>query len=648
MMAMSLKLSRMSLLARFGVLSVAMLVLLAAALSFVFKHQIEARAKSEAEEIAVLVARAAVQPNLTPADLHGTLSPERLRELDQRLQTDVFTDTGIQRVKIFDANGRIFYSDKRDAVGDVAAGTPGVVRALNGEVVSHFTHGVDHTDKGARTLEVYVPLRFNSGAAPVGVYEVYLSYTPTEKAIAEDTRTMYMVIAVGLLLVWAALYRIVSLASRRLRRQATHDALTGLPNRMLLEDRIERALALPARGQHELAVLFIDLDRFKEINDTLGHAYGDELLRQVALRLREVLRHGDTLARLGGDEFAVLLPNVQDRGSVELVADRLRDALHRSFSAGGTTLDVEASIGVALSSEHGTTADELLASADIAMYSAKEHKAGAVFFDPQDRVNTPSRLTILGDLRRALEACDQLSLHFQPKHALDDERLIGVEALLRWQHPERGNVPPADFIELAEGTGIIHRLTERVLREALAQSRRWVHAGHYVPIAVNLSTRCLLDTHLPEHVGALLAEFDVPPELLRLEVTESAVMGDPARATDVLQRLHDLGVRLSIDDFGTGYTSMAYLRRLPVDELKVDRSFVTSMTSNEHDAVLVRTAIDLGHNLGLTIVAEGVENAGHVAALRALDCDIAQGDHYARPMPAAELTALLGGAVQPV
>ncbi len=648
MMAMSLKLSRMSLLARFGVLSVAMLVLLAAALGFVFKQQIEARAKSEAEEIAVLVARAAVQPNLRPADLHGTLRPERLQELDQHLQTEVFADTGIQRVKIFDAHARIFYSDKRDAIGDVAAGSPGVVRALNGDVVSHFTHGVDHTDKGARTLEVYVPLRFENAAAPVGVYEVYLSYTPTEKAIAEDTRTMYMVIALGLLLVWTALYRIVSLASRRLRRQATHDALTGLPNRVLLEDRIERALALAARGQHELAVLFIDLDRFKEINDTLGHAYGDELLRQVALRLREVLRHGDTLARLGGDEFAVLLPNVQDRGTVELVADRLRDALHRSFSAGGTTLDVEASIGVALSAEHGTTADELLASADIAMYSAKEHKAGAVFFDPQDRVNTPSRLTILGDLRRALESCDQLSLHFQPKYALDDERLIGVEALLRWQHPERGNVPPADFIELAEGTGIIHKLTERVLREALAQSRRWVDAGHYVPIAVNLSTRCLLDTHLPEHVGALLAEFDVPPELLRLEVTESAVMGDPARATDVLQRLHDLGVRLSIDDFGTGYTSMAYLRRLPVDELKVDRSFVTSMTTNEHDAVLVRTAIDLGHNLGLTIVAEGVENAGHVAALRALDCDIAQGYHYARPMPAADLTALLGGAVQPV
>ena len=490
----------------------------------------------------------------------------------------MFADTGIQRVKIFDANGRIFYSDKRDAIGDVAAGSHGVVRALNGEVVSHFTHGVDHTDKGARTLEVYVPLRFNSDAAPVGVYEVYLSYTPTEKAIAEDTRTMYMVIAVGLLLVWAALYRIVSLASRRLRRQATHDALTGLPNRCCSRTGSSARSPSPraatrARGP---------VHRPRPLQGDQRHARARLRRRTAASGRRCGCARCFAMATRWRAWAATSSPcccrACRIVRSVELVADRLRDALHRSFSAGGTTLDVEASIGVALSPEHGTTADELLASADIAMYSAKERKAGAVFFDPQDRVNTPSRLSILGDLRRALEAGDQLSLHFQPKFALDDERLIGVEALLRWQHPERGNIPPAEFIELAEGTGIIHKLTERVLRDALAQSRRWVDAGHHVPIAVNLSTRCLLDTNLPEHVRDLLAEFGVPPELLRLEVTESAVMGDPARATDVLQRLHDLGVRLSIDDFGTGYTSMAYLRRLPVDELKVDRSFVTSMT----------------------------------------------------------------------
>src|SRR4051812_2626297 len=644
---MSLKLSRWSLLTRFGVLSIAALALLAGVLGLVLKRQIESRTMSEAEEVAVLIARAAVQPNLTPVDLHGKLSPERLAELDRRLQVGVFAETGIERVKIFDAKPEIVYSDKHDIIGDNATGSSSVENALKGKVVSHIVHGLNHEDKGARSLEVYVPLRFGNGAAPVGVYEVYLSYAATEQAIAADTRTMYLVIGGGLLLVWALLFRIVSLASRRLRRQATHDALTGLPNRVLLEDRIERALANTARRDDEVAVLFIDLDRFKEINDTLGHAYGDELLRHVALRLAEVVRHGDTLARLGGDEFAVLLPSVTSRNAVEGIADRLRDALHQSFSVGGTTLDVEASIGVSLSPDHGTTPEELLSSADIAMYSAKERKAGAVFFNPEDRVNTPTRLNILGDLRRALEAEDQLSLHFQPKVALDDERLIGAEALLRWNHPERGNIPPAEFIELAEGTGIIHQVTERVVHEALAQSRRWLDAGHDVPIAVNLSTRCLLDTNLPDLVARLLSEADVPARLLRLEITESAVMGDPTRATEVLQRLSALGVSLSIDDFGTGYTSMAYLRRLPVDELKVDRSFVMNMNGSEHDAVLVRTAIDLGHNLGLTVVAEGVEDAAHVSALRALDCDVAQGYHYARPMPANEFTSLLERMAQP-
>ncbi|TFV67150.1 EAL domain-containing protein [Blastococcus sp. CT_GayMR20] len=247
----------------------------------------------------------------------------------------------------------------------------------------------------------------------------------------------------------------------------------------------------------------------------------------------------------------------------------------------------------------------------------------------------------LGDLRRALEGTEELFLNYQPKYTLDGERIEGLEALLRWQHPTEGLIPPGEFIPVAEGTGIILRLTERVLDLALAQMRCWLDAGHAVPVAVNLSTRCLLDAGLPDLVQRLLAEHGVPAALLRLEVTESAVMGDAARCMEVLQRLHDLGVKLSIDDFGTGYSSMAYLRRLPVDELKIDRSFVLGMTTTAADAVLVRTAIDLGHNLGLTVVAEGVEGAEHVTALRALGCDIAQGFHYARPMAAERMSELL-------
>jgi EAL domain-containing protein (putative c-di-GMP-specific phosphodiesterase class I) len=305
------------------------------------------------------------------------------------------------------------------------------------------------------------------------------------------------------------------------------------------------------------------------------------------------------------------------------------------------SLDVEASIGIVVSPWHGTDTEALLRNADIAMYVAKEDKAGAVVFQPLEHVTAPSRLTLLGDLRRALEGTDELFLNYQPKYTLDSERIEGVEALLRWQHPTQGLIPPGEFIPAAEGTGIILPLTERVLGLALAQMRIWIDAGHGVPVAVNLSTRCLLDAGLPDLVERLLQEHGVPAELLRLEVTESAVMGEAARSMEVLQRLHDLGVKLSIDDFGTGYSSMAYLRRLPVDELKIDRSFVLGMTTAQHDAVLVRTAIDLGHNLGLTVVAEGVEGAEHVTALRALGCDIAQGFHFARPMGGAQLSDLL-------
>ena len=276
-----------------------------------------------------------------------------------------------------------------------------------------------------------------------------------------------------------------------------------------------------------------------------------------------MLRDGDTVARLGGDEFAVLLPTVDGVSEAQTVAERLREALHQPFDVDGVVLDVEASVGIALSPWHGTDTEDLLRNADIAMYAAKELKGDAVVFEPEEHATAPNRLTVLGDLRRALEGDDELFLHFQPKFTLDGERIEGAEALLRWQHPTRGLIPPGDFIPVAEGTGIILRLTERVLGISLAQQRAWLDAGHAVPVAVNLSTRCLLDAGLPDLVQRLLAQHRVPARLLRLEVTESAVMGDAARCMEVLQRLHDLGVRLSIDDFGTGYSSMAYLRRLP-------------------------------------------------------------------------------------
>ncbi|SFF56169.1 putative bifunctional diguanylate cyclase/phosphodiesterase [Blastococcus tunisiensis] len=657
-----------SLLTRFGVVSLLLTIALGVVLSAVLSSAIEDRARQQAEDAALMAVRLGLQPQLTPADLAGGFDAARLADVEDVVD-DAAEEPGTAgpalaafdpvELKIFNRDRTIVYhSENPELVGE-SSGSGELGAALDGYVVSGFAHSADDSatseDGAHQLLEVYVPLQYGGTAGPDGVIEVYLPYAPVAAAIAEDVRTMTIALVASLTVFYLVVFRLIASASRKLRRQtedlqtsaerdrhqATHDALTGLPNWALLRDRLDQGLAAAGRADGEVALLLIDLDRFKEINDTLGHSCGDKLLRQVGPRLRSVLREGDTVARLGGDEFAVLLPLVDGVAEAEQVAERLREALHRPFGVDGVSLDVEASVGIVVSPWHGTDTEVLLRNADIAMYVAKELKAGAVVFQPEEHVTAPARLSVLGDLRRALDGTGELFLHYQPKYTLDGERIEGMEALLRWQHPTQGLIPPGDFIPAAEGTGIILRLTEHVLGLALRQMRLWSDAGHAVPVAVNLSTRCLLDAGLPDLVGRLLAEHGVPARLLRLEVTESAVMGDTARCTDVLQRLHDLGVKISIDDFGTGYSSMAHLRRLPVDELKIDRSFVLGMTTAAHDAVLVRTAIDLGHNLGLTVVAEGVERAEHVTALRALGCDIAQGYHYARPMGGEQMTELL-------
>jgi diguanylate cyclase (GGDEF)-like protein len=667
-MSLLRRLRSTSLLTRFGVISLLLTIAVGAVLSSVLSTAIENRARQQAEDAALMAVRLGLQPQVTPADLAAGFDAARLAGVEEAVDDAAegfgTTDHALAafdpiELKIYNADRTIVYhSENPELVGETShSGELG--SSLQGYVVSGFAHSADDgagSENGEhQLLEVYVPLQYDGADRPDGVIELYLPYAPVAAAVREDVRTVTIALGISLAVFYVVVFRLIASASTRLRRQrealetsaerdrhqATHDALTGLPNWELMRDRLEQGLAAASRSNGEVALLLIDLDRFKEINDTLGHSHGDKLLCQVAPRLQSVLRQGDTVARLGGDEFAVLLPLVDGVGEAQAVAERLRDSLHQTFDVNGVALDVEASIGIALSPWHGTDTEELLRNADIAMYAAKDRKAGAVVFEPTEHVTAPSRITVLGDLRRALDASEELFLHYQPKYTLDGERIEGLEALLRWQHPVEGLIPPGEFIPVAEGTGIILRLTERVLELALAQMRRWQDAGHAVPVAVNLSTRCLLDAGLPDLVQRLLAEHGVPAALLRLEVTESAVMGDAARCMAVLQRLHDLGLKLSIDDFGTGYSSMAYLRRLPVDELKVDRSFVLGMTTNAADAVLVRTAIDLGHNLGLTVVAEGVEGAEHVSALQALGCDIAQGYHYARPMPGNEMSALL-------
>jgi diguanylate cyclase (GGDEF)-like protein len=445
-------------------------------------------------------------------------------------------------------------------------------------------------------------------------------------------------IGLGLL---AVFWTIVVGYQRRTQHQALHDDLTGLPNRTLLHDRTAQAIYQADRDLTSAALLLIDLDRFKEINNTLGHHYGDELLKQMAERLRASLRQADTVARLGGDEFAVLLSSVGTPEGAAEVARKLQAALEEPFVVEGLSLDVEASIGVAVYPDHGNDPDQLLQHADIAMYAAKERHGGFMLFDPRQDQHSPRRLALLGELRRAIEH-EQLLLYYQPKVQARTGRVLGVEALVRWQHPTQDLVLPGEFIPLAERTGLISPLTHYVLDAALRQCQAWQRDGHEFSVAVNVSARRLLDPAFPDEVAGLLARWQVPARLLVVEITESTIMTDPAQTLEVLSRLSQMGVEVSIDDFGTGYSSMAYLKSLPAHELKVDRSFVMQMTSNGRDAVIVRAAVDLGRNLGLRVVAEGVEDAATWQELDALGCDAVQGFYISRPVPPDQLLAWLG------
>ena len=439
---------------------------------------------------------------------------------------------------------------------------------------------------------------------------------------------------------------------RRLRHDAGHDVLTGLPNRGLLRDRIAAELDTTGRAQdRQAAVLLLDLSRFKEVNDTLGHHVGDELLRVVAARLLALDLPAATVARLGGDEFAVLLPARPDAEDAAIAAARLvTSALGHPVALPEAVLSTGASIGIALAQPHSGK-DDLLRHADTAMYAAKAAGAPFAVYDEDLDRGRVERLSLLADLHQALDA-DELTLHYQPKFDLAFGVVTSVEALVRWTHPRLGNVPPDVFVPLAESTALIEPLTRAVLGQALAQCRRWMDAGTAVSVAVNLSARNVGDPELPEQVAAALVHAGVPAELLILEITESSVMGDPDHTVPILRRLAAIGVTLSLDDFGTGYSSLSYLQRLPVRELKIDRSFVVGLEATSDDraaetsAALIRSITGLKTTLGLRIVAEGVEDGHTMERLRELGCDLIQGYHIGRPAPAEELTEHLRHAAR--
>jgi diguanylate cyclase (GGDEF)-like protein/PAS domain S-box-containing protein len=486
---------------------------------------------------------------------------------------------------------------------------PNVAAQVRGEPIRNVMMGMVRADGYVRWLLVdAVPIKDESGR----VREVVSSFTDvTDRKKAEH----------------------------QLERQALHDMLTGLPNRSLLLDRLEQALRTARRLATPLALLVMDLDRFKEINDTFGHRAGDLLIGEVAERIMADLRETDTVARLGGDEFALILPGA-DEGGAGHVAQKIITALQRPFDIEGTAHEVAISIGIAVSPQHGEDVETLMRRADIAMYVAKTTPGGsAVYAEQQDREGS-NQLALMAELRHTLET-DQLQVVYQPIVGYTEGDVMRVEALARWRHPTRGLIAPGEFIPLAERSGLVHSLFAQVLAMTLAQCAAWKQANLPLQAAVNLSIRNLLDPDLPRVVGRALERAGIPPEWLAFEITESMLMAEPNRVLRTLAELRDIGVQFAIDDFGVGYSSLAYLQRLPAYAVKIDRSFVSRMTRDRGSEEIVKLITNLGHALGMKVVAEGIEDQATYDACAGVGCDSAQGFFLGRPMVAAAIPAWL-------
>jgi diguanylate cyclase (GGDEF)-like protein len=422
--------------------------------------------------------------------------------------------------------------------------------------------------------------------------------------------------------------------------QALHDALTGLPNRLLFQQRLAHAIDQAREHGGSIAVMLMDLDHFKEINDTLGHHFGDQLLREIGPRLSSVLRDHDLMARLGGDEFGILLPDLPDDAVAITIAERVLEELQSPVTVEGLALDVAGSVGIAIFPSQSQDAESLLRRADVAMYAAKEAGGGFERYAPEMDAHNPRRLTLVGQVRPALER-DEMVVFYQPKLRLSDGRVAGAEALIRWEHPERGLVMPDEFIPLVEKTVLLRPLTLYVVERVCRDWRGWADAGMEIPVAINLSPRSLLDTQLPDRIAEILDRWGVPPSFVQLELTENFLVADSGRSNAVIERLSIHGIGMSIDDFGTGYSSLSHLKRLPIDEIKIDRSFVSQMNAHADDYMIARATIELGKNLGLRVVAEGVEDRETFERLADFGCDEAQGFYVSQPLPFEEFTRWL-------
>jgi len=635
----------------FALLSAAAVALLGLALAQVETSHERSTAQSDAAASAQLLVQVGLQPHIQASDMDTALRDHTIRELDIAFQAGL-ADGQLVRIKLWSPSGEVLYSDQHELIGQSFPVEDDLQEALNGELSADVSHvdkaeNVDERQFG-ELLEVYVPVQF--GTEHVGAFEIYVPWAPIANQIQANTRRLLLVLVGGLVLLWAVLFRIVVGASRRIRRDrdelarradenqrlAMFDHLTGLPNRLLFFDRVSQTIAASAREGTGVAVLLLDLHHFKDVNDTLGHEHGDELLRQVGPRLEGVLRASDTVARLGGDEFGIALAGLATPAEAEDVARKLTDALEAPFQLDGIDIALGGSIGIAAYPDHGDQPDQLLRRAEVAMYVAKAARAPFELYAPAQDTYSTDRLALVADLRKAIDE-GALTVAYQPMIDLSRGAIVGVEALLRWTHPTQGPIGPDTFIPLAEHSGLIGRITTFVLGSATQQARAWHDAGLDLTVSVNLAVRDLQRPGLAATVADALRDNDLSPSRLRLEITEGSVMDQPDRALATLKELAAVGVSLSVDDFGTGYSSLAYLQRLPVDELKIDRSFVLGLAGSASDGEIVRSTVGLGNNLGLSIVAEGVEDESSLAFLRDVGCDIAQGFFIAKPMPAESI-----------
>jgi diguanylate cyclase (GGDEF)-like protein len=627
---------------RFAIATAIALALAAAAILLVVRHYNTVQAERGATSQARVIAGTVLRGTLLPSDFDRSVDGSRRSALDAFVGRHALTES-VLLVELYSPAGIVTYSTDHSLIGTRTNGPISHLREAAGGTIRGDVTRIRSGQRERKALRTYAPVAIPGGVGVVGIFQDYQPIAQAASATFLPVVGIFEGVLLLLFLTLAPILRRVTLRLRRqmeeIERRAYYDELTGLPNRALYRDRIEQAILAAQRDGDQATLMLLDVDRFKEVNDALGHDTGDLLLQELARRLRATLRTKDTLARLGGDEFGILLPGASVEEAA-FSASRIHAAFEAPFTLRGLALAVRTSVGIAAYPEHGEDLDVLLQHADVAMYVAKDSRAGTAIYDAAEDENDAARLALAGQLRSAIEN-DELVLHFQPMAELESGRIVGAEALVRWEHPERGFIQPADFIPLAERMGLLNPLSRHVVESSLQQCAAWNESGLALRVSVNLTIPDLLDLQAPEWIAELLSEWGVRPEQLELEITESTILADPFRVRQVLNRLNELGVRLAIDDFGTGYSSLAYLKRLPVQRIKIDRSFVKDMCEDTSDATIVRSTIELGRNLGLEVVGEGVESKEAWDALRTLGCTLAQGYFIGKPMPADEFVLLL-------